>query len=92
MSERRFPDVFTPLPEMHAGCRVVAAFRVPPRMGELKDQAVVIAQHPENPANRQFIVWDAAVRGGEWVMFSGFWDASWSEAVTEYTRRVASRA
>ena len=91
MSDRQFPNKLHPLPALIAGHEVMAAFRVPPRDGEIPNQAVFIGRTPDRPEDRAFVVWDAAVRGGEWVAYTGFYDASWPEAVKEFTRRCLDR-
>ncbi len=82
------PAVPHSLPATIAGHHVVGALRIPPRVDEVPDQAVIIGWDPSRHESRAFVVWDAKVSEGEWVAYSGEYDLSYADAVEEFSERI----
>ncbi len=85
------PAVPHSLPATIAGHHVVGALRIPPRVDEVPDQAVIIGWNPARHESRAFVVWDAAVRDGKWTAFTGDYELSYPRALEEFVLRVRSR-
>lgn len=80
------------LPQWVNGFRVMAITRIPPRGGEVPIQFVVICDRGSDdeirdPENR-YVLWDVALKNGEYRCGYGFYDLSWAEAIHAYTDRV----
>jgi hypothetical protein len=89
MPPRELPDAPHPFPHVIAGHHLMAALRIPAREGECPNLAIMIGRDPSRPADRMYVVWDAAVRGADWYVYSSFNDLSWDAAVEEFTTRTS---
>lgn len=81
----------TPFPETLAGHEVVDTARVPSRPGEVPELAILMGRDPNRPEDRAYVVWDAAVRGGQWAGYSSDHSLSRAAAEEEFDRRVTHR-
>ena len=90
MTHRQIPSDPYPFPHEISDRELMAAVRVPSRVGEVPNLAVFIGRDPLAPASRAFCVWDAAVRDGEWTVFSGEYDLPYPQAVAEFMARTAA--
>jgi hypothetical protein len=82
-------EELTPFPETIAGAQFIEARRVPSRPGELPELAIIVGYEAHRPADRAYVVWTAAVRGGEWSAGEGRYDMDEEEAQKEFYDRIS---
>lgn len=85
------PDNLTPFPQTIAGAELVMTQRVPSRPGELSELAILVGREAHRPEDRAYVVWTAAVRGGQWDAFGGLYDQSYDTAQNEFRDRINAR-
>jgi hypothetical protein len=77
-----------PVPEEISGYPIINYTRLAALPGEVPHLAIMVGRDIGRREERGYAVWDAAVRDGEWVLFSGAYDMSSDEARSEYNLRV----
>jgi hypothetical protein len=80
-----------PVPQLVAGCPVVAAIAVPARPGELPCQYIVICQQNHAPpGGGPYVTWRAGTRDGhQWTAEHGHHGLTWPQAVASFTSRAS---
>jgi hypothetical protein len=77
-----------PIPSHVNTFPIIAFMHLPVRRGECPSLGIAIADNSLGRPSYPYVVWDMALRNGTWDAYSGAWDLTWEEAVTEYAKRI----
>lgn len=91
MTERTLPANPEPVPAVISGYPIINYARVPARVGELPDLAVMLGRDSGRREEHGYAVWNAAVRNGAWVLHEGQYDMSRAEAEEYFDQRCKDR-